>query len=81
MCIFQYAGYSTKAGSGTHYAAGGAVSVNNPKVSPGQLSGSVLSIEGGPPEQFSTIRVGWIVRLYDHIYEKNVQFNSKMKNQ
>ncbi|XP_050365457.1 uncharacterized protein LOC126783981 [Argentina anserina] len=56
-----YAGYSTKAGTGPHYTAGGTVCVNNPNVAPGQLSGSVLSVEGGPPEQFSAIRVGWIV--------------------
>ncbi|XP_004309309.1 PREDICTED: uncharacterized protein LOC101312688, partial [Fragaria vesca subsp. vesca] len=58
-----YAGYSTKDGTGPHYAAGGAVTVINPSISPGQLSGSVLSVEGGSPEaeQFSIIRVGWIV--------------------
>ncbi|XP_048331048.2 protein neprosin-like [Ziziphus jujuba] len=47
----------------TYYGAGGYVSVYNPNVSLGQFSASVISIEGGPVEQFSTIRVGWMVNI------------------
>ncbi|GKU90647.1 hypothetical protein SLEP1_g4617 [Rubroshorea leprosula] len=46
---------------GTVYdGAGGFVSIWNPTVSPGQFSATAVSIEGGPPDQFSVIRVGWI---------------------
>ncbi|XVE55166.1 hypothetical protein DITRI_Ditri03aG0138000 [Diplodiscus trichospermus] len=58
---FVFAGIGTGQKEATvYYGTGGLVSINNPTVSNGQLSASVISIEGGPPNQFSVVRVGWM---------------------
>ncbi|GLT62625.1 hypothetical protein SLA2020_352460 [Shorea laevis] len=71
----RFAGIGTKFQPGRLYhGAGRFVSIWNPTVSPGQFSATAVSINGGPPDQFSVIRVGWIVdraMFYDnntHLY-------------
>ncbi|KAL5843770.1 hypothetical protein ACOSQ4_009728 [Xanthoceras sorbifolium] len=54
-----FAGMSTKPGK--YYGGGGLVSIYNPFADHGQFTSSVISIEGGPIEEFSTIRAGWMV--------------------
>ncbi|KAL5776666.1 hypothetical protein ACOSP7_009592 [Xanthoceras sorbifolium] len=56
---FEFAGMSTKPGK--YYGGGGLVSIYNPFADHGQFTSSVISIEGGPIEEFSTIRAGWMV--------------------
>ncbi|KAL5843772.1 hypothetical protein ACOSQ4_009730 [Xanthoceras sorbifolium] len=53
-----FAGMSTKPGK--YYGGGGLVSIYNPFADHGQFTSSVISIEGGPIEEFSTIRAGWM---------------------
>ncbi|OMO51048.1 hypothetical protein COLO4_37839 [Corchorus olitorius] len=49
-----------------YHGAGGYVSINNPTVGNGQMSCSAISIEGGGDNDFSVIRVGWMVNLLYH---------------
>ncbi|KAJ7969831.1 Protein of Unknown Function (DUF239) [Quillaja saponaria] len=61
-----FAGVSAKSDSKKRYHGGGGyVSVYNPVAGKGQFTASAISIEGGLPEeeQFSVIRVGWMVNL------------------
>ncbi|KAE8700072.1 hypothetical protein F3Y22_tig00110562pilonHSYRG00041 [Hibiscus syriacus] len=59
-----FAGIVTRDNPATvYYGAGGMVSIINPAVTSGQASASVISLEGGPPDQFSVIRVGWMVGI------------------
>lgn len=44
-----------------YHGAGGVVTTAMVPVQNGQFSASVISIEGGPPEEFGSISVGWMV--------------------
>ncbi|GMJ08706.1 hypothetical protein like AT4G23365 [Hibiscus trionum] len=70
---FAYAGLATRYEATTvYYGAGGMVSINNPAVTSGQLSASVISLEGGSPDQYSIIRVGWMVNV-DLYHDNNTR--------
>ncbi|XP_031258359.1 uncharacterized protein LOC116116437 [Pistacia vera] len=49
--------------STVYHGGAGYISICNPAVEPGQFSSSVIAIEGGPADSFSTIRVGWMVNI------------------
>ncbi|XP_031284653.1 uncharacterized protein LOC116143342 [Pistacia vera] len=51
--------------STVYHGGAGYISICNPAVEPGQFSSSVIAIEGGPADSFSTIRVGWMVYIVD----------------
>ncbi|KAL4290084.1 hypothetical protein GQ457_14G003320 [Hibiscus cannabinus] len=68
---FAFAGITTRYEPSTvYYGAGGMVSINNPAAINGQISSSAISLEGGSPEQYSIIRVGWMVNI--DLYHDNL---------
>ncbi|KAK8489994.1 hypothetical protein V6N13_133166 [Hibiscus sabdariffa] len=61
---FAFAGITTRYEATTVYhGAGGMISINNPAAISGQVSASAISLEGGSPDQYSIIRVGWMVNV------------------